>query len=246
MKIRSSTSLNAMLAVFLVTALFCTSTTTISRSGNEEAGADGYDPWLDYNDDGGIDYKDLFMLARAYGTSGTPINKTALLLELQTRVQALEDRLAALEAPGSVTTEKIADGAVTNTKLAPFAIPLNFVDSDLSASTTSTTFVDMPDMVATITIDRTSILFILFSANAWNTETFSSVLARALVDGISAKPAWVWLTENRESRLGIMANAFNFYAIVPSGAHTVKIQWRVTRGTAEALMRSLVVIALPA
>ena len=37
--------------------------------------------------------------------------------------QMAELNATALEAYGSVTTEKIADGAVTNTKLAPFAIP---------------------------------------------------------------------------------------------------------------------------
>jgi len=47
----------------------------------------------------------------------------AQMAELNATVADLEARIAALEAYGSVTTEKIADGAVTNTKLAPFAIP---------------------------------------------------------------------------------------------------------------------------
>ena len=49
-----------------------------------------YDPWYDLNDDGDIDIFDLRKVARLYGTSGTPINKTALLLDLQERVEALE------------------------------------------------------------------------------------------------------------------------------------------------------------
>lgn len=208
----------------------------VTKSQTAEIGE--YDPWIDYNDDGKIDHKDLLQLAAVYGTSGTPINKTALLLELL-------DRVEALEASGSVTTDRIADGAVTNTKLAPFAIPLTMVDTDSSASTTSTTFVDMPGMIATITVDRPSILLIMFSANAWNTDPWRSVNARALVNGTSAKPYWIWLTENRETKVGIMANTFNFYALVPSGAHTVKIQWKVTGGTAESLMRSLIVVGLP-
>jgi hypothetical protein len=41
-----------------------------------------YDPWLDLNDDGHIDGKELGDVAAAFGTYGTPINKTELLLGL--------------------------------------------------------------------------------------------------------------------------------------------------------------------
>jgi len=40
-----------------------------------------YDPWADINDDGKIDAKDIGYVCRLFGTTGTPINKTALLLE---------------------------------------------------------------------------------------------------------------------------------------------------------------------
>lgn len=56
-----------------------------------------YDPWLDTNDDGRIDMRDIGDLARIFGTSGTPINKTELLLELLTRIDALEARVATLD-----------------------------------------------------------------------------------------------------------------------------------------------------
>jgi len=77
-----------------------------------------YDPWVDTNDDGIINYQDLYNLAVVYGTSGTPINKTDLLLELQDRIASLEATVAALEAPGSVTTERIVDEAIITAKLA--------------------------------------------------------------------------------------------------------------------------------
>ena len=53
----------------------------------------GYDPWVDLDDDGVIGPDDFSIFAGQYGTSGTPINKTALLLELQSRVEALETRI---------------------------------------------------------------------------------------------------------------------------------------------------------
>jgi hypothetical protein len=67
----------------------------IATSGS---GTNGYDPWVDLNDDGNIDYNDLYTFARAYGSSGTPINKTALLLELLSRIDSLNASLIALES----------------------------------------------------------------------------------------------------------------------------------------------------
>lgn len=52
-----------------------------------------YDPWMDLNDDGIIDVQELQLLALIYGASGTPINKTALLLELEARINSLNTTL---------------------------------------------------------------------------------------------------------------------------------------------------------
>ena len=51
-----------------------------------------YDPWCDVNDDGIIDIVDLVNLGIRFGEEGTPINKTALLLELLERVEELENQ----------------------------------------------------------------------------------------------------------------------------------------------------------
>ena len=59
-----------------------------------------YDPWIDVNDDGKIDMKDIGQVARAFGATGTAINKTALLLELQ-------DGLAELNATVDDLQEQI-------------------------------------------------------------------------------------------------------------------------------------------
>jgi len=55
--------------------------------------ANEYDPWLDVNDDGEIDIFDVVKVAGAYGTNGTAINKTDLLLELLDRVDSNEAKL---------------------------------------------------------------------------------------------------------------------------------------------------------
>ena len=54
-----------------------------------------YAPWMDLNDDGIIDAYDLQLLALIYGTSGTPINKTERLLELEARIDNLNASLLA-------------------------------------------------------------------------------------------------------------------------------------------------------
>ena len=101
-----------------LTALIISSVLLLSIPLRSTTTSGVYDPWVDTNDDGIINYQDLYNLAVVYGTSGTPLNKTDLLLELEARIASLEAEVAALEAPGSVTTERIADGAVITARLA--------------------------------------------------------------------------------------------------------------------------------
>jgi len=56
-----------------------------------------YDPWCDINDNGVISMLDIWEVARLYGTSGTPINKTALLLELVSQMESLNASLSEIE-----------------------------------------------------------------------------------------------------------------------------------------------------
>jgi hypothetical protein len=76
----------------LVTALFMVIPTRSSPDGRE------YDPWKDINDDGIIEMMDFYELCNAYMTSGDPINKTGLLLEILSRINSLNSSLLSIEA----------------------------------------------------------------------------------------------------------------------------------------------------
>ena len=87
----------AAIATFCLTiTLFMVIPTRSSKETNS------YDPWLDVNDDGSINIIDISNLAILFGTSGSPINKTDLLLELQSKVQTLEATIRNLEANGTI------------------------------------------------------------------------------------------------------------------------------------------------
>jgi len=77
---------NMCYVVGLIAVLLSTQMVAIASNGS-------YDPWMDLNDDGIIDAQDLQLLALIYSTSGTPINKTALLLELEARINSLNTTL---------------------------------------------------------------------------------------------------------------------------------------------------------
>jgi len=72
--------------LFLVTLIVALSATLLVPTSSNVS---SYDPWLDLNDDGVIDVNDLYILAYIYSTSGDAMNKTALLLELQARIDSL-------------------------------------------------------------------------------------------------------------------------------------------------------------
>jgi len=77
------------LTLCLTVTLFISATTSPATTSLPEP----YDPWCDINDDGVIDIEDIVNLAIRFGSKGTPINKTALLLELQSRIDSLNASL---------------------------------------------------------------------------------------------------------------------------------------------------------
>jgi hypothetical protein len=75
-----------------------------------------YDAWYDFDDDGDIDIYDIVDIAGRYGTTGTPINKTELLLELEARVDALNATLITLqEQIGQFGAVKVLVGSAADT-----------------------------------------------------------------------------------------------------------------------------------
>jgi hypothetical protein len=61
--------------------------TFIQNSGSQASKQ--YDPWMDINDDGIIDMRDITQLCLNFRAMGTPINKTALLLEILSKIDNL-------------------------------------------------------------------------------------------------------------------------------------------------------------
>lgn len=87
---------------FLTATLISAVLLTIFFTPPSNQQEDVYNPWIDTNDDGVIDASDLFELSKVYGTSGEAINKTALLLELQDKIDSLNTSLGELEDKVSV------------------------------------------------------------------------------------------------------------------------------------------------
>jgi len=237
----------AVLATFCLTAILFTAIPIRSTPSPSE-----YDPWIDTNDDGIINYEDLFNLASRYGTFGTPINKTDLLLELQSKVDSLnasildlEARVNALEEP--VTTERIADAAVTNAKLAAGAIPFNSTYSTTPQSTTSMDWPDMPDMSVSITLATKSHVIIMFSSRAWLATTGNFIRVRAKVGPSDAYPGSAGIPLTDQTSMWWSYSYVFYLPNVNAGVYTVRIQWRVATSASAGNVaeRTLSVIALP-
>jgi len=102
-KIKPLYLLNVILTIVLLTSLLANATTNRS----ETAVTKEYDPFRDMNADGKINILDLVILAGYFGTSGTPINTTALLLELQSRVNSLNASFIDLDAYVKARLDKL-------------------------------------------------------------------------------------------------------------------------------------------
>jgi hypothetical protein len=65
----------------LTVACLTTVLLTVTPIRSDIPGAGEYDAWLDWNDDGDIDIKDVSRVARAFGTNGQNISKASIEYE---------------------------------------------------------------------------------------------------------------------------------------------------------------------
>ncbi len=114
-------------------------------------------------------------------------------------------------------------------------------DATALITTTSTTLVDMPGLVTSITIPAGKVgdVMVFFCGNV-QSDSYASVSAR--VAGVTASPGVVQL--NSAGAGGLQSQCVNFYRLgVPSGAKTVKMMWRGAGGAQQSLLhRSMIVI----
>jgi hypothetical protein len=194
-----------------ISVIFClTATLFLIVPSLSVSSVHSYDPLLDVNDDGVINIVDLSKVAAAFGKSGTPINKTALLL-----------------------------GAGAN------VYHFNSTYDDTQVTTTSTDYVDMPYMSVSITIQNTSVIVIMFSAEATIGDAGQGIFVGANVGGTDAVPSYAVLATPSSDTL-YNANSFNFYLdSVSAGTYIVKMVWKVSGGTGYVRNRTLLVMALP-
>jgi len=153
MRIKSLYLLNIILTIVLLTSVFANA--AINRTVT--ADTPEYDPWKDLNLDGKINLSDLIKLCRYFGTEGTPINTTALLLELNNTVHEHQTRIDSLNA------SLLALGAYLNTKInslnATFQSKIDSLNSTLTLQINDLK-TKIAEMNATI-IDLETMIYVL-------------------------------------------------------------------------------------
>jgi len=135
--------------VIAVLSTFCVTATLFLTVPESYIG--DHSPWLDINDDGKIDMKDIAAVARAYGASGTPMNKTSLLTELQNRIDELSSKLVELQSCFDQKVNEVISLALPHN--ATFASDTRLVER-------SPTWKRIPGMSLTLTLNRTSLVIV--------------------------------------------------------------------------------------
>ena len=125
-------------------------------------------------------------------------------------------------ADGSITTEKIASGAVTQHQA---------VSGSTGASTSSTAFVDLPGQTVTLTTSGGTVL-VMFSGSHRPSEVGVVGYWRIVRDDS------VVITYNNQAFVSSMYEwtTTTLFGVdtPPAGVHTYKVQWRVSQGTLSA------------
>jgi uncharacterized coiled-coil protein SlyX len=268
--------------VIVALATFCLTTSLFMIVSTRSQSQSQYDPWVDLNDDGQINILEAIIVSNHYLESGDPINKTALLIEvnatyasLVSRIDSLNTTIAAMNASLIAQQSKIDS---LNATLASLLSRVDNLEANYSSSIPSNSsytysyaatseaysWVDIPAMSVTLTVNRTSNLMILFSTDAYcsaGPQETTRIFIQAIVNSTAADPNYVTLTPCVQvtGTYGLIGHAhalsegaysyiFNMPTVTP-GFYTIKIQWRVIysspQGIGVAGSRTLTVIALP-
>ena len=110
--------------IITVLLTFCITVTLFGIIPISGQGAGDYDHWYDINDDGTIDMRDIGGVARKFGASGTAINKTELLLELEARLDLLNATVMSI-LENQMRAKRVVAGQVIHDSS---SLPPNFVN----------------------------------------------------------------------------------------------------------------------
>ena len=142
----------------------------------------------------------------------TSVTVTIGLVVLAAMMWSSHQQIALSAAPEPAQGTPASGGAVT---------------ANLTTTTVSGAFVDMPNMSITTTFIRTGDLLIGFSGESSASNAATSLRIRCLMDGNVVAPSEVVF----DSGPGTECHAMNFLAPnVSPGIHQIRVQWRQTGG----------------
>lgn len=168
---------------------------------------------------------------------------TDIYTYLQSNLSELRDELSSLTM---LFQQATANYSITNLQLEPSALPFNFTSSN-QTSTNSTAWTTIPGASLSINLPRNSSLIILFSSELAIHNASYQTRFRVTLDTDSHLPDddGIFYFPVTDYYWGI--TTFSFYALhVPTGIHTVDLQWAVTGSTGVLRNLNLLVYALPA
>jgi hypothetical protein len=179
---------------YLVAVLLCSmilALAFIQNSGSQTTFQ--YDPWADINDDGKIDIKDVAYVSRLFGTFGDPVNKTALLYNVNATLTELLSRIDQLNM--SLTELKSIIEARMPKKGYAF----------IPAAAFNPEFDEMDNGVDTYNFIRGSVLVVLRSSRAWvDFSAFVNLPHQSIITNMT-----VWIYDDSNYQINVLLCRYN-------------------------------------
>jgi microcystin-dependent protein len=104
-----------------------------------------------------------------------------------------------------------------------------FVSFNNAVSTTSTAWVDLPNMTQTVTGSGLPVTIIVNLNGIWNTDAGPVEHFQLLVDGTTVANSAI----QNDTRSNSVSTQLHWLQTLSPGSHTIKVQWRVSSGTGE-------------